>query len=513
MGAAMSTLSPLYPALFQCNIRVLLTQLATELGRTTTLDDIPDRMLDGWRDAGMDWIWLLSVWQTGAQARQVSRSHAGWRSEFQHTLSDLQDEDIGGSGFAITDYRVHQSLGGDAALERLRSRMRERGLRLMLDFVPNHMGLGHPWLESHPHRFILGSQALLERESANYMAMSTTSGSQIIAYGRDPHFEGWPDTLQLDYSNPETQVAMRGELLRMAGQCDGVRCDMAMLIEPDVFFRTWGRRAVAFWPEAIQAVKARWPEFCFMAEVYWDMEWTLQQHGFDMTYDKRLYDRLRDGHARPVRLHLHAELEYQRKMVRMLENHDEPRAAATFPLEKHRAAAAITYFMPGMRFFHDGQWVGKRLRVSPHLIRGPMEPVDTQLETFYARLLELLRGSIWRHGEWQLLECTAAWDGNGSHEDFVVWAWHGPSNQRRIVAVNYSEHRSQCHVRLPWDELRSAAWCLQDQWNIDTSPPDTFVWSGDDLLERGLYLDEPAWGTRVFSVHTKKGSGLFSTRS
>ena len=61
-----------------------------------------------------------------------------------------------------------------------------------------------------------------------------------------------------------------------------------------------------------------------MAEVYWDLEWTLQQQGFDYTYDKRLYDRLREGHARPVREHLYAGLDYQVKLARFLENHDDP---------------------------------------------------------------------------------------------------------------------------------------------------------------------------------------------
>ena len=150
----------------------------------------------------------------------------------------------------------------------------------------------------------------------------------MLAYGRDPYFSGWPDTLQLDYGNPATQEAMISELVKIAGQCDGVRCDMAMLVLPDVFERTWGRRAPLFWPDATRRVRERVPGFCFMAEVYWDLEWTMQQQGFDYAYDKRLYDRLRDGHALPVRQHLHAGLDYQGELARFMENHDEPRAAA-----------------------------------------------------------------------------------------------------------------------------------------------------------------------------------------
>ena len=180
---------------------------------------------------------------------------------------------------------------------------------------------------------------------------------------------------------------MIGELVKIAGQCDGVRCDMAMLVLPDVFERTWGIQAQPFWPKATQRVRERVPDFCFMAEVYWDLEWTLQQQGFDYTYDKRLYDRLRDGHARPVREHFHAGLDYQNKLARFLENHDEPRAAATFPPGVHEAAAVITFLSPGLRFFHQGQFEGRRKRISPHLCRGPAEPVDQKLEQFYERLL------------------------------------------------------------------------------------------------------------------------------
>ena len=196
------------------------------------------------------------------------------------------------------------------------------------------------------------------------------NGPLVLAYGRDPYFDGWPDTLQLNYGNPELQQAMIGELERIAGQCDGVRCDMAMLVLPEVFERTWGIPAQPFWPTATQRVRDRVPGFCFMAEVYWDLEWELQQQGFDYTYDKRLYDRLREGHARPVREHFRADLDFQNNSARFLENHDEPRAAATFPPEVHEAAAVITFLSPGLRFFHQGQFEGRTKRISPHLVRG-----------------------------------------------------------------------------------------------------------------------------------------------
>lgn len=487
--------NPKYPSLYQINTRVWLTDLSKELGRPATLDDVPDQELDRLADVGFDWLWFLSVWNTGESARRVSRENPGWRQEFKDTLPDLREEDIAGSGFAITGYTVHPLLGGNEALARLRARMKKRGMKLLLDFVPNHMGLDHPWSEEHPDYFVPGTQTDLEKYPQNFIRVKRKQGELILAYGRDPYFDGWPDTLQLDYSNPATQDAMINELIRISGQCDGVRCDMAMLVLPEVFQRTWGRQSQPFWPRASQAVRKKIPGFCFMAEVYWDMEWTLQQQGFDYTYDKRLYDRLHEGHARPVREHLRADFGYQEKMARFLENHDEPRAASTFELKKHESAAIITYLAPGLRFFHQGQFEGRKKRISPHLVRGPQEPVDTNLQQFYARFLAVTKNALFRDGQWQLLECMQAWDGNGTWDDFLAFAWQSKDGSQALVAVNYSAHASQCRVRLPFPILAG-----QTVRFMDLMSEAHYDRDGSELLSSGIFLDQPAWGFNIFEV-------------
>ena len=487
--------TPRYPSLYQINTRVWLTELSRTLGRSATLDDIPDAELDRLASWGFDWIWMLSVWQTGDAARQVSRANPEWRREFQETLRDLRDEDIAGSGFAVTGYKGHQALGGDAALARLRERLCRRGLRLMLDFVPNHMGLGHPWIEDHPEYFVQGTEHDLARAPQNYIRVKRAKGDGLFAHGRDPFFPGWPDTLQLNYGNPDTQKAMTCELMKIAGQCDGVRCDMAMLVLPEVFERTWGIRAEEFWPQAIRHVRERVPDFCFMAEVYWDLEWTLQQQGFNYAYDKRLYDRLCEGHSKSVREHFWAGLDYQDKLARFLENHDEPRAAATFPPGSHDAAAVITFLSPGLRFFHRGEFEGRRKRISPHLCRGPEEAIDSRMVRFYDRLLAILRQPVLRNGQWQLLECVPAWDGNWTVDCFVAFAWQGPGEERLIVTVNYAPHQSQCRLRIPFSTLEQHTWRLQDQ--LSNAVYDR---NGNDMVSAGLYLDEGPWQSRVFKM-------------
>jgi hypothetical protein len=484
-----------YPLLFQINTRVWLTELSRAMRRAATLDDIPDAALDRLAEQGFDWVWFLSVWQTGLAGQQVSRRNPEWRREFQDTLPDLQEDDIAGSGFAITGYTVYRQLGGDAALARLRQRLRTRGLRLMLDFVPNHTGMDHPWVEEHPEYYIPGTELDLARTPQNYTWARRQGGDVLLAHGRDPYFPGWPDTLQLNYGNPALQEAMIGELIKIAGQCDGVRCDMAMLVLPEVFERTWGLPSQPFWPQATQRVRQRVPDFCFMAEVYWDLEWTLQQQGFDYTYDKRLYDRLHAGPARPVREHFHAGLDYQDKLARFLENHDEPRAAVTFAPGVHEAAAVITFLSPGLRFFHQGQFEGRKKRISPHLVRGPEEPIDQQLTQFYDRLLAVLRRPAMRDGQWQGLECVPAWDGNWTWDCFLAFAWHNSGNERLLVTVNYAPNQSQCYVRLPFTELANRQWRLQDVLGEAT-----YDREGDDLHARGLYLDALPWQASVFAL-------------
>ncbi len=485
----------LYPLLYQVNARVLLRQLSTQLHRAATLDDIPDAVLDAWSTSGFDWVYLLGVWQTGTIAPQVSRSNPIWLEEYHQLLTDLQDEDMCGSCFAVAGYTVHADMGGNGAAERLRDRLHQRGLKLMLDFVPNHTAPDHPWVQTQPNFYVQGTPIQLEQAPQNYCRVALAAEERIFAYGRDPYFPGWCDTLQLNYGNPHLQMAQLNELLAIARLCDGVRCDMAMLILPEIFQRTWGIAAEPFWPDAIAKVRSCHPGFVFMAEVYWDMEWTLQQQGFDYTYDKCLYDRLRDQHARSVREHFWADLSYQAKSARFLENHDEARAAATFPPGVDEAAAIVSCFCPGLRFFHQGQREGYRKRISIHLNRGPQEPIDSRLEAFYDRLLACLKQPLFRQGTWQLLETRPAWIGNGTVDGAIAFGWTAANSTYGLVVVNYAPHQSQFYVSLPFKDLAGGTIRLTDLMH-----PIQYDRPGDSLEQSGIYFDLPPWGYHVFAL-------------
>ena len=446
-----------YPSLYQINTRVWLRELGSTLGRPATLADIPDAFLDQVAAQGFDYVWFLGLWQTGQAGREVSLSHPEWLKEFQATLPGFTEADVSGSPFAVTGYTLHRDFGREADLFSLKERLRARGLKLIVDFVPNHTALDHPWVEQHPEFYVQGSEADLEREPHNYRQVETGQGALILAHGRDPYFPGWPDTFQLNYRHPGLREAMTQVLLKLAesrrrgalrhGHADSPRglpahLGRAVPAQPTV------RPPVdePFWPETTGRVKAKNPQFIFMAEVYWDLEWELMQQGFDYCYDKKLYDRLLAQDAAAVRGHLWADLAYQNKLARFLENHDEPRAAHDFPPPLHQAAAVLTYFTPGLRFFHEGQLEGRRVKVSMHLGRRPEEPIDPILQEFYRKLLACLKRPEVRDGRWQLLEIRPAWDDNHTWDRFLAFAWEGEAHQRLLIAVNYGPSQGQCYV-------------------------------------------------------------------
>lgn len=430
-----------WPSLYQINTRFWLYDQGA-----ATLDDISDAELDRLAAQGFEWIWLLGVWQTGALGLEYSRSL------FPH----LPPTEVCGSCFSITAYEGAAYLGGSTALKRMRDRLHQRGLRLMLDFVANHTAPDHPWVAEHRDYYVPGN----DRDG--------------LAYGRDPNFPGWPDTLQLNYGNPALEAAMIAELQHVATFCDGVRCDMAMLLLPEVFHRTWDIDIQPFWPNAIAAVHEKYPHFLLMAEVYWDLEWTLLQQGFDFAYDKRLYDRLHQAIVPAVHDHLIAGIDYQARLARFLENHDEPRAAQIFPVPQHQAAALITYTVPGLRFFHYGQLKGLKLQASIHLCHRPSELADPAIQAFYAKLLPLLP-----QGGWSLLDTSPACEGNESYRNFIAYRWPGI-----LVIVNYAPQPSQCYIEVK----QSGRYRLTD------------AFSGVTYEREGpnLYIALQAWGFNYF---------------
>jgi glycosidase len=477
------------PLIYEVSTWVWLDELSRRHGRRIDLGSVPHEEWDAIAGLGFDAVWLMGVWERSPAGKEIARYQQGLEPEFRRVLPDYSPSDVPGSPYCVHRYAVDPEIGGERGLAAARAALADRNLRLVLDFVPNHVAPDHRWLLEHPDYFVRGGAADAARDPQAFFE----HGGNVFARGRDPYFAPWLDTAQLNAFSPALRGAFVETLNGIAENCDGVRCDMAMLMLNDVFERTWGQRAGApppteLWRDVIPAVKRSHPDFLFIAEAYWDREWDLQQFGFDYCYDKRLYDRLVHDNAESVRLHLLADIGYQKKLVRFLENHDEPRAAATFPGPKHLAAAVATLTLPGAKLIYEGQLEGRRVKLPVQLGRRPEESVDTGLRDFYRRLLRA-DGA----GDWELCDRTG-WPDNSSYLNVLAWG-DKKGERRRLTVVNLSDSPSQARIRVPWDDVRGRSWRLTDELSGVAYERD-----GNEMRDPGLFVDLGPWGYNVFLI-------------
>jgi hypothetical protein len=473
---------------------VWLAELSRKADRSLTLASVPDVEWDTISELGFDAVWLMGVWERSPTGIEIANRNEALCADFQRALPDFRVADNVGSPYCVRRYVVDAQLGGREGLATARQALARRGLRLVLDFVPNHVACDHPWVSEHPEYFIRGTAQDRARDPSSFVERD----GQVLACGRDPYFPAWPDVLQVNAFVPSLRAAAIETLHEIANQSDAVRCDMAMLMLNSVFERTWGARAGQppqkdYWREVIPAVRAEHPGFKLIAEAYWDLEWELQQQGFDYCYDKRLYDRLEHGDVEAVRLHLCADLAYQAKLLRFLENHDEPRAASTFEPRKARAVAVTALTLPGAMLVHEGQIEGRRVRVPVFLGRRPDERPDEALSDFYHKLLRAIADDAVRNGEWRLCERTG-WPDNASFQNILAWYWRG-RNTRYVIVVNLSGAQSQANIRLSWEDAPGHRWRLDDQLSGQM-----FERDGLDAAGPGLFVDLPPWGSHLLRV-------------
>jgi len=491
---------PAAPVIYEVNTAIWLADLSRAAGRRVTLADVPESAWDAVTPEGADAVWLMGVWERSPAGLALANANAALQGSFLAALPDLRPEDVAGSPYCVRRYVADESFGGREGLAAARAALAGRGIRLVLDYVPNHVAPDHPWVSSHPELFINGDESDLRAEPAGWMR----AGDRVLAHGRDPYFPAWPDVVQLNAFSPAMRAATAHTLADIAAQCDGIRCDMAMLLTNQVFAKTWSGHAgpepgAEFWPTVIAGLREEHPQAVLIAEAYWDMEWTLQQQGFDFCYDKRLYDRIVGGDTTGVRDHLRAGLDYQSRLVRFLENHDEQRIACALPDGAGRAAAVAIATLPGATLWHEGQFEGRRVHPPVFLSRRPAEPPDAALAGWYRRLLTAVAGRRVRSGRWQLLE-AAGWPDNGSCRNLLAWSWDGDGSDGdgsgpHVVVVNLSGGPSQGRIPLGLTGLAGHGWRLTDLLNDRV-----FERDGDELASTGLYVDLPPWGCHLLAV-------------
>lgn len=488
---------PKKPFIYEINTWVWLVDLSRRYNKRITLANVPDEVLDELAALNVDAIWLMGVWQRNPEGRA---SALNYTHEYIHALPDITEEDVVGSAYAVGDYTVDDRLGGRKALSKLRKRLHKRGLLIVLDYVPNHVATDHRWVIETPHYMVRGTHKdLAEAPDLFFKTRNKRGQTIIIAHGRDPYFPGWIDTAQVNMFSSEYREAALQTIMSIADQCDGIRCDMAMLATNDIFAQTWGpylseeAPSQDFWQEIIPQIKDQHPDCLFIAEVYWDMEYAMLKLGFDLTYDKRLYDRLQNGSVEQIRDHMLASVNFQQHQVRFIENHDEPRAAASMGIERSRPAATLACTLPGAMLLHDGQFTGRTVKLPVQIGRQPDESPNWALDGFYRKLLREMREPIYQHGSWRLFEIHESYPGNYTRLHLLAYGW---THERdfRIIVVNPTPRWSQGIVRVfGWDNIRDGHWRVYDVLTGVSTYKD-----GVSIADDGLYVELEAYQSHIF---------------
>ncbi|MCK9209700.1 MAG: alpha-amylase family glycosyl hydrolase [Ignavibacteriaceae bacterium] len=486
------------PKLLEINVRLLVRRFDVE-DKRAKLPDIPFSYWKNLADLGIEIVWLMGVWETTSILIDRCCFEEYLIQSYNRTLKDWQRKDVIGSPYAIDKYEINPELGTKEDLLQLKKTLNELNILLMLDFVPNHFSAETELLKTHPDIFLEATEEIISTDRHTFYR-PIQQPQRIFAHGRDPFFPAWTDTIQLNYYNLNTRKFMTETLLSIAELCDGVRCDMAMLTLNNVFGNTWGgvineylhpKPHDEFWQPAIAAIKKDHPNFIFMAEAYWNLEWDLQQLGFDFTYDKKLLDRLKDGTPKNIYDHLRADLTFQQKSSRFLENHDEERAKHLLGMEKSLAAAVIISTIPGMRFFFDGQFEGKKIKLPVQLGREPMEIKNKTISNFYEKLFRIIKNEIFSLGNWELKEALPIWEKDHTNENLLTWLWTYNA-QHCLVVVNYSNITSQGRIKINSESFQELV-ILTDLLNGKE-----YLRSANEVYYSGLFVELGSYQTHLF---------------
>ncbi len=483
------------PQLIEVNARLWMNRVRKTLPQTN-LDSIPDAQWKSLAENGFDMVWLMGVWQRSPAARRLAMEYAHRGNDFKQALPGWTDADITGSPYAIFDYVPDSSLGSPD-LAAVKAAVNRAGMRLILDFVPNHVAVDNPWVVSNPDWFVPALPTELAHHPEWYFS---NANGLMLAHGRDPNYPPWTDTAQVNFYSPGLREAFAAELLKMTELADGVRCDMAMLGINEIFDGVWGkhikntRPAPEFWPEIISRVKLKRPDFVFIAEAYWGFEQKLIDFGFDFAYDMDSYKLLRYSDAGKIKARLVESAHVLPHLAHFIENHDEQRALTAFGRERSKAAAVIISTLPGLRFFHDGQLDGKQVKMPVQLVREPDEAADPEIRTFYERLLKINSAPVFRSGRWQMERVSPASKGDNSFENLLAWSWIDDGDPG-LVVVNYSGSPARGWLTSPPQPCAEGRVLYQDELN-DRS----YIRERSELNDRGLYVALEAWGAHVFRI-------------
>jgi glycosidase len=484
-----------HPHLYEINTWSWLERMSAQLGRTIQLEDVPDTTWDGIAERGFNIVWLMGVWRRSPESRRIMLEDPANFPQFDHALPGWRASDVIASPYAIAAYVPDARIGTWDSIDRVRNKLHARGIALFLDFVGNHTALDHPWIREHSEYYVHATQQQFESNPSFYYPVQNSQATRFIALAKDPYYPPWKDVAQLNHFHPATRAAQLHELRTIANHCDGVRCDMAMLLLNDIFARGWNHLLAdavppkdEFWYEVKQSV----PDLTLLAEAYWGTEQKLFELGFNFSYDKSLYDAVRDVNPQQVRDRLNSLPQYRNNFARFMENHDEPRRPEIFPNDRLAAQGTLMGTLPGMRFYYQGELEGRAIRLPITLRIAADEPIDPVSVAFFQKILDITNQNVFHEGHWQLLEVLP--EGDTPPDGLIVYEWRS-QKAWKVIAINLSGSISQGRVR--WNEkvFPSAHYTFYDELNAVTYARD-----GNELENIGLFVRRDPFQAHLFDV-------------
>jgi glycosidase len=387
------------------NSYVWLEQLSRKYGRwIRTLDQIPDEELDILRESGFTGLWLIGLWERSRASQRIKQR--------------MGDADAVASAYSLYSYDIAEDLGGWSALENLRSRAWQRGVRLSADMVPNHMGIDSRWVIEHPDWFLSLPYSPYPSYSFNSEDLSDdprvgvyledhyydrtdaavvfqrrdhqTGDVRYIYHGNDGTSFPWNDTAQLDYLKAEVREAVIQTILHVARNFPVIRFDAAMTLAKKHVQRLWFPEPGSggaipsrsehgmtraefdeaipeeFWREVVDRVAAEVPDTLLLAEAFWLLEgYFVRTLGMHRVYNSAFMHMLRDEDNEKYRLAIKNTLEFDpqilKRYVNFMNNPDEKTAIEQYGNgDKYFGVATVLSTLPGLPMFGHGQVEGFR---------------------------------------------------------------------------------------------------------------------------------------------------------
>ena len=440
-------LLPKYPNILQVSTRPWLYGLSLKYNKKiSTLESIPDEVLEDIQSKGFDMLWIMGIWSLGTVGLEHDKTEPTRLENYKKLLPDFTLDDVIGSPYSIKEYTANREIcpNGDEDIKTFRMKLNKYNIKLMLDFVPNHTSIDSPQTKDNIDYYIRAPKEMKEpydekRFLKNGIAFAGIKG---IVY--------WTDVAQLNYWNPKTVRFQIDNLKKVASLCDGIRCDVAQILINDNFgsnweeeLKSWGwtKPEKEFWDIAIKEVKNEFPNTIFLSESYGDVYKELIKEGFDYCYDKDLLDKFVKEDIKVIKEYIEGNKNYNDHLCHFLENHDHNRAMELFKEDANKAKTVgiAVYTVPGMRFFFQDQWLGLKNRLEVQLRRSYKEDGNDAIKEFYSKFFPIIQKKVFKYGQWLSVEIKGK-----DADKLMSWMWVDKENKENIITViNYNNEKCE----------------------------------------------------------------------